>query len=181
MFGRNVFLNIVSGIIGSGLGGTLADPVRNYPAYFSRGTILDKFPYLLPNLVCACLVVMSMIVGILFLEETHEDKRDRNDPGLMAGDWILGLFRSNDISEKGGFIEESFHLLTEAVDGQHSDYSSTETSPALCPVPMGMVELPAQIMQLKEQSMHVSKQQMGLSGAFTNQVVLIIVSYGVLA
>lgn len=72
-------------------------------------------------------------------------------------------------------MEESFHLLTETVDGEHSDYSSAESSPALTPVPMSIAELPPQALS------PVSKSQHGVSKAFTKQVILVIVSYGILA
>jgi len=112
--------------------------------------------------------MVSMIVGILFLEETHEDKKYRRDIGLEIGDRLLSFFHSETIAEKGGFMQEDFHLL---VDGQFLDYSSTESSPVLSPVSM----------RNNRCTGHVSKRQLGLSGTFTNQVLLIIVSYGLLA
>lgn len=111
-----------------------------------------------------------MIVGILFLEETHEDKKYRRDIGLEIGDWILGCFHSETVAEKGGFIEEEFHLLVDG-HGQLPDYSSSESSPVLAPVSMrGAQSAP-----------RATNRQHGLSGTFTNQVLLIIVSYGLLA
>lgn len=158
----------IGSIIGAGLGGTLADPVRNYPAYFAHDTIFARFPYLLPNLICCIVVIISMVVGILFLEETHEDKKHRRDIGLEIGDWILGFFHSETIAEKGGFMQEDFHLL---VDGQFPDYSSTESSPMLSPVSV----------RATPSTSNAATRHLGMSGAFTNQVLLIIVSYGLLA
>lgn len=163
-------------IVGSGLGGTLADPVRNYPAYFSTGTIFERYPYLLPNLVCATLVVFSMIVGILFLEETHEEKRERRDVGLEIGDWIMSLFHHRYMAEKGGILDESFHLLAEDMDV----YSSTEASPALAPTAMSIGELPPQGVTFPNLS-GGDPEKHGVSFAFTRQVCLVIVSYGILA
>lgn len=117
-----------------------------------------------------------MIVGILFLEETHEDKKDRRDFGLEIGDWILNLFCSETIDEKGGIVEESFHLLSETMDGQASDYSSTGTSPTLTPV-VSAGDLVPPIRPLNA----AVKHKMGMSNMFSKQVLLVIVSYGILA
>jgi len=161
-------LTLCRSIVGAGLGGTLADPVRNYPAYFERDTIFDRFPYLLPNIICCVVVILSMIIGILFLEETHEDKKHRKDVGLEIGDSILGFFRSDTTTGKAGFMQENFHVL---VDGQFPDYASTGSSPDLTPVSI----------RGAQPTHEASKRRSGLSGAFTNQVLLIIVSYGLLA
>ena len=118
-----------------------------------------------------------MTVGIFFLEETHEHLRDRRDVGLEIGDWLLGLDRSVSYNEKVGYEEESYHLLEEAVSGQSSEYSSTESSPMLGPILLNVEDLPTAI----GPSLSVSKEQLSLSGIFTRQVLLLIVSYGLLA
>lgn len=160
-------------IIGSGLGGTLADPVRNYPGYFEAGTIFEKYPYLLPNLVCTGVVLFGMVVGILFLEETHEDKRDRKDVGIETGRWLLSFFRSSHCGEKVGFGEESLTLLVDSPPG----YSSQLSSPALNPVAVG--DLPLRIQESAGQTQQRSRKS--LPNPFTRQVILNIVSYGILA
>ncbi|TKA62982.1 hypothetical protein B0A55_10739, partial [Friedmanniomyces simplex] len=83
------FVWCLGSIVGSAIGGALADPVRNYPGTFKHGTIFESFPYVLANLVCATFVMFSLTVGILFLRETHEDKKERRDIGCEIGDWIL--------------------------------------------------------------------------------------------
>lgn len=163
-------------IIGAGLGGTLADPVRNYPAYFERGTIFDKFPYLLPNIICCVVVLISLTIGILFLEETHEEKKYRRDVGLEIGDWILSFFGTTEFCDKGGLVDEGFHLL---VDGQLAEYSSTEPSPALSPVPVNVGQIPASDSRRVE--LRTSRKDLGFCAAFDKRVLVIIVSYGLLA
>lgn len=129
--------------IGSGLGGALADPVRNYPTMFQPGTLFDRFPYLLTNLVCTAVVIFSLIVGILFLEETHEEKRDRRDVGIEIGDWLLsrvGLGRQVECeriaSDKDAMSDDETHTL---IDDSPPDYSSTAASPELAPIsPVGL-------------------------------------------
>ena len=46
--------------------------------------MFDTYPYLLPNLVCSAIVVFGLAVGVLFLEETHEDRKYDRDRGLEA-------------------------------------------------------------------------------------------------
>ncbi|KAI4208995.1 MAG: hypothetical protein LQ351_008017 [Letrouitia transgressa] len=43
------------------------------PSIFSPTGIFATFPYLLPNLICAALLLISIILGYLFLVETHPD------------------------------------------------------------------------------------------------------------
>ena len=47
---------------------------------------------MLPNLVCAAIISCGVVVGIFYLEETHAEKKNRRDPGLEAGWWILSKF-----------------------------------------------------------------------------------------
>lgn len=170
------FVWCLGSIIGSGLGGTLADPVRNYPGYFTAGTIFEKYPYLLPNLVCAGVVVFGMVVGILFLEETHEDMKDRKDIGLEAGKWLLSFFRCQAQleEEKMGFGEESLTLLVDSPPG----YSSGEPSPVLNPVTVG--DLPVRLQNPAMQALR-TPQTTPKVNPFTRQVIINIISYGILA
>lgn len=61
---------------------SLGDVIRFHDQF------LDKYPYALSNIVVAVFLVISMIVGILFLEETHYRQKKRRDVGLEIGDWI---------------------------------------------------------------------------------------------
>ncbi|PSK33639.1 hypothetical protein B9Z65_7526 [Elsinoe australis] len=171
----------IGSIVGAGLGGTLADPIRNYPEYFAPHGIFQRYPYLLPNLVCCAVVILSMIVGLLFLEETHEDKKDRRDIGLEVGDWLLQRFRRPIIfNEKARIVEEEYRLLRDSDSRDSCDYSSMDSSPALLPMTISTAELssggPAALEGGTPQS-----QNAGLVGTFTPQVIMIIVSYGLLA
>jgi hypothetical protein len=49
----------------------LSDPAKVYPTYFSPTGIFARFPYLLPNLVCALMLLLSIVVVIFFMEETN--------------------------------------------------------------------------------------------------------------
>lgn len=55
------------------IGGCFAEPAENFPSLFSSTGFFAKFPYLLPNLICASLLVVATIAGYFLLEETHPD------------------------------------------------------------------------------------------------------------
>ncbi|EKG20060.1 Major facilitator superfamily [Macrophomina phaseolina MS6] len=67
------FVWSVGTIVGPSIGGYFAEPSKNYPALFPEGSLFDRFPYLLPNLICALMLFCSIIAGYLCLEETHPD------------------------------------------------------------------------------------------------------------
>ena len=57
------------------IGGLFSQPADNFPTLFSSTGLFAKFPYLLPNLICCSLLVLSMVMAYFLLEETHPDKR----------------------------------------------------------------------------------------------------------
>lgn len=71
------------------IGGALAKPVESLPSIFAPGSLWDRFPYLLPNLFSAVCVSMGVLIGVLFLEETHGEKRQQRDRGLELGRYLL--------------------------------------------------------------------------------------------
>jgi hypothetical protein len=113
-----------------------------------------------------------MMVGILFLEETHEDLKDRRDYGLDIGDWILDFFRPNQLHEKAG---ETLALFEDAVPG----YSSSQSSPVVNPILVG--ELPNEAQPASSQPISSHRRDAAVAKAFTWQVCLNIVGYGILA
>ena len=119
-----------------------------------------------------------MVVGILFLEETHEELRDRRDIGLEAGKWILSCFRSSSTLiqefDKAGDanLDESRSLLE---DDLPPGYRTTDGSPRH---PSSRAESPSSASHAK---MERTSRPVGMQKAFTKQVVLNIVGYGILA
>ncbi|KAI9804169.1 MAG: hypothetical protein M1825_001571 [Sarcosagium campestre] len=176
------FVWCLGSIIGPALGGALAEPCKSYPSVFQKGTIFDKFPYLLPNLICTAVLVFGVAIGILFLEETHEVKKHHRDCGLLAGDWILrklGMLQTQDIrtSKQGDAnFEESQSLLEE--DEQPPGYLATETSPLypVCADP----SVSKKSLQPLGDAIRAHKPP-ALGHAFPKQVVLNIIGYGILA
>lgn len=169
-----------SSIIGSGLGGTLAQPVKSYPTVFAPGTLFDRYPYLLPNIVCTAVVVFGLVVGILFLEETHEDKRYRRDYGLELGRYITSRFRTQrpeeSVTAKLGYFEETLSFLAE--DDQPPDYRSTEPLPRLRCSNAPASEPPHQALDARHAP---ARGQLSLYSMFSKQVILNVVGYGILA
>ncbi|KAM7204502.1 tetracycline:hydrogen antiporter [Naviculisporaceae sp. PSN 640] len=166
-------------IIGPMIGGALAKPVENMPALFSPGTIFDRFPYLLPNLFSSICVFIGLIIGILFLEETHAEKRLQRDRGLELGNYLLSrLQRKRTATTKGGNPEEQ-PLLFETdeplpryltADGSKN---SLENAARGCSFDL-------------EASNHVDrmrpiKSEKKPGKVLTRSVLLIIASYGLLA
>src|SRR6266498_47889 len=62
------------------IGGTFANPSHSFPSLFSPDGLFGAFPYLLPNLICAALLFISIVAGYLFLEETHPDLKPWSTP-----------------------------------------------------------------------------------------------------
>ncbi|KAI1379546.1 MFS general substrate transporter [Hypoxylon crocopeplum] len=65
------FVWTLGGIVGSAMGGFLAQPAKFYPSLFPADGLFGRYPYLLPNLVSVIVIVLAIVQGILFLEETN--------------------------------------------------------------------------------------------------------------
>ncbi|KAM0147423.1 hypothetical protein ACHAQE_003368 [Botrytis cinerea] len=81
-------------LFGPLIGGWLQDPVHTFPGAFGAGSKLGgkegvrwmmKYPYALPNLFNASLLLLSLLLVILGLEETHIDRQHLSDPGIKLG------------------------------------------------------------------------------------------------
>ncbi|PGH28120.1 hypothetical protein AJ80_00010 [Polytolypa hystricis UAMH7299] len=170
------FVWCLGSIIGPALGGALAQPCDNYPNVFPRDTIFGRYPFLLPNLVCVVILGFGIIIGILFLKETHPEKKYNRDRGLELGKWIVSKFTSSDDVEvrqegKAGCVDSESFLEQQPPPG----YRSTESSPLLT-----SVKIPPSrpVDGCPSQS---QKQKCGFSSAFTRAVLFIILGYGILA
>lgn len=59
------------------IGGYFSEPAHNFPSVFSPTGLFAKFPYLLPNIICASLLLLSIVMAYFLLDETHPDKQPR--------------------------------------------------------------------------------------------------------
>eukprot|EP00904_Undaria_pinnatifida_P006139 jgi/Undpi1/2655/HiC_scaffold_13.g06033.m1 len=71
-------------VLGSGLGGVLAEPAKNYPAMFSESGIFGRFPYLPPNILGAVLALIGLPMVFFFLDETLDAHKSGDRPGFKA-------------------------------------------------------------------------------------------------
>ncbi|KAI1450247.1 MFS general substrate transporter [Annulohypoxylon stygium] len=171
-------------IIGPMIGGALARPCISYPSLFQPGTIWDRYPYLLPNLFSAFIVFIGVVNGILFLEETHAEKKLKPDRGLALGNWILSclpVFRkcAEPRDEKSKMAEmEAQPLLDhdEQLPGYQTNENSPENSPRIRSASVPSISWDS----LELESGH-AELNLGMSRIFTRPVVLNIISFGILA
>ncbi|OAP59357.1 hypothetical protein AYL99_06655 [Fonsecaea erecta] len=165
----------IGSIIGPSIGGALAMPCDSLG--FRRGGLFDKFPFLLPNLVCVAVLICGIVVGVLFLEETHTKKKPCNSVGEVAFEVFfarLGFERLpvqlEALGRKLGFARGD---RPDAFD--HRDpppgYRSTESSPLLRSA--STIELDLEMLREKEISSEARP--------FNRQVKLIIFAYAILA
>jgi hypothetical protein len=125
-------------------------------------------------------VSCGVAIGILFLEETLEEKKHRRDPGLEAGKWILSKVArcaelKNSRSEKVADLDETISLLCD--DDQPPGYRTSAGSPNLPSTPSPE---PQETLDLND-SRIAPRSKPAVTKAFTRQVVFNIVGYGILA
>ena len=75
----------IGSIFGPALGGALVYPTEKLPWLVGKSKLFEKYPFAFPNLVCSIVFLGGISVGILFLRETLEEKRDKKDYGLALG------------------------------------------------------------------------------------------------
>ncbi|PHH68822.1 hypothetical protein CDD80_7212 [Ophiocordyceps camponoti-rufipedis] len=164
----------IGSIIGPIIGGALARPCISYPDLFPRGTIWDRFPYLLPNLFSAAAVLVGVVIGILFLDETHADKKLQRDHGRELGRRLVALFRRATVCkyrEKQGLLvlpdskRDAYGACGSVRDEPLPAYRSRENSPKLSPQ---AIRAPTTTGPSK-------------AVVFTRPVIMNIISYGILA
>lgn len=170
------------------IGGALARPCISYPELFARGTIWDRYPYLLPNLFSACTVFFGVIIGLLFLDETHAKRKLQRDRCRELGDKITAFF-SRAGSCKGRTPEKQSLLRDSSPSGYSSIsssripsllgeddeplpcYKSQESSPKLGPTKASAAPAVTRVETAPPKKMKI----------FTRPVIMNIMSYGILA
>ncbi|GAP82477.1 putative tetracycline resistance protein TCR1 [Rosellinia necatrix] len=173
-------------IVGPMIGGALARPCISYPSLFSPGTIWDRYPYLLPNLFSAFVVLIGVVNGFLFLEETHSKKKMKRDRGVELGHWILSKvtgFRKcgepRDEKSKLADREDEIQPLLDH-DEQLPTYRTHENTPTNSPR-LRTTPAPAITRDPLDLSRSGEAMGVGITRTFTRPVVLNIISFGILA
>ncbi|KAL3481998.1 major facilitator superfamily domain-containing protein [Aspergillus californicus] len=173
------FVWCLGSIIGPAMGGALSQPCDNYPSLFQPGTIFERFPFLLPNLVCVVILVTGVVVGLLFLEETHPEKKHRRDPGLELGKWLIGKCWGSSAQT----AEED--AKADTADSHYSDDFDETTPPAYRSAEASPRLGSAKEVDALSANDDIEKQMAGQSNkkpkAFTRQVIFNIIAYGILA
>ncbi|KFY00098.1 hypothetical protein V490_01476 [Pseudogymnoascus sp. VKM F-3557] len=139
-------------IIGPVIGGYLAEPVNNYPSLFHKGTIWDKFPYLLPNLVVVIFLLSSCTLGLFCLEEVHPKFRDQVDIR-----WTLVSRMRNILTGKGWKADENIYARIRA-DEIDPELPASPTSPAATPEEPGPKSPSPYTRQIKLQILYIAIQ-----------------------
>ncbi|UKZ73764.1 hypothetical protein TrVFT333_001414 [Trichoderma virens FT-333] len=111
------FVWSIGTIVGPCIGGTFADPHESWPNAFPKGSLFERYPYLLPNLLCAALLFISIIMGFFLLEETHPDMQPRV---LLPADTY--------VSEETPLLETSDAIKRPAVDLRAETYGTIRGS-----------------------------------------------------
>lgn len=164
------FVWCLGSIIGPAMGGALAMPCEAYPWLFLRGSLFDRYPFLLPNLVCVIVLLFGITNGILFLEETHIEKRNRRDVGLQAGRYL-----SRKIFGEAALPNDKSRLFSseeEETFDPPPGYQSTEGTPR---IPSTTPFIESELESCTEEANY------GMKKTFNRQVILVIVAYGILA
>ncbi|KAK5660253.1 hypothetical protein OQA88_12791 [Cercophora sp. LCS_1] len=176
----------VGSIVGPMIGGTLAKPVENMPSVFPPGSILggifERRPYLLPNLFSAGCVFLGVVIGVLFLEETHAKKKLRRDRGVELGRYLLSHVRCPTIPS----IRKSKRKSPEE---QSLLSDSEEPLPGYCSAdnfPRGTRQDAASrdsldIEELGQEPVPKGREQIVSNPIFNRTTIQIIATFGILA
>lgn len=166
-------------VIGLALGGCLADPIVNLPWLFGPTgvwnfsgdpegvTWMRAYPYALPTLFNAAVLLCSLFFAVFFLKETMPGKTDHKDYGLLAGEAVKTLF-------KRIFFKES----ASGYAAVHEEDQGQETSNMLEPPTPKTPE--HSIQPLSPAGPLKPKLSITSRAIYTREVLVTIVSFGLL-
>lgn len=147
---------------------------------FHPGGILETYPFLLPNLVATVQCVISVVVGILFLEESHATKKYERDRGLELGSWLwqklnfVGAWKRRQQRREMESSDEASALLS----GHQSSYNSGTATPQ---IGVSSTAAGCPVSRAHDEETTSDGPKMSWKDAFTKQVILVVIAYGLLA
>lgn len=164
------------------IGGALAKPVENLPAVFAPGSLWDRYPYLLPNLFSAICVFIGVAIGLLFLEETHTEKKLGRDRGVELGNYLLTLLpgRSEKAKDKSPAKDGEEQPLLSEIEESLPGYLTVGSPVRRSSAPGTAAREPADLEEARG-SQKSKLEPKPVTRIFTKPVVTIIASYGILA
>ncbi|KAK1759441.1 major facilitator superfamily domain-containing protein [Echria macrotheca] len=168
----------VGSIVGPMIGGALAKPVNTMPTVFRPGGIFDRLPYLLPNLFSAVCVFMGVVIGVLFLEETHAKRKQRRDRGVELGNYLIARARAA-LTRPGGKSPEEQPLLGDS-DEPLPGYSSTGPYPS-APAERHDESTVEDCLDAEETGVAAAARTETGTRTFSKTTILIIITFGILA
>lgn len=118
------FVWSIGTIIGPAIGGLFANPSVSLPSVFPKSGLFTTFPYLLPNLICAALLLISIVLGYFLLLETHPGMQVC--PGLSSSEQALPetplLATSGAMADSGVALRGESYGTFNAVDIQEKEH-----------------------------------------------------------
>ncbi len=163
------------------IGGALAKPVENLPSVFAPGSLWDRFPYFLPNLFSAICVTLGVVIGLLFLEETHAEKKLERDRGVELGNFLLSYLPGNREAESPAKEAEEQPLLFETEESLPGYLTNGSPSGSSSASSSRTPEQEAIDFEEASCSQGSNAETKKTTTIFTKPVLTIIASYGILA
>lgn len=148
------------------MGGLLADPAASYPSVFGNIQWLKQFPYALPNIVSA-LLLLAGTLGVFFgLHETLDSIRHKEDFGSKCGRKIVQIFSRRNSSE----YSHSYAALSDDDNNQETFGDDLEMSSPSSPT-----------YKQEKRAIPRWKQTLPFRRMFTYNVVCTLIPYFLLA
>lgn len=101
------FVWFAGGILGSAMGGYLAQPAQFYPNLFSPDGLFGTYPYLLPNIVSVAAITIAVIQGAIFLKETNPRTTSKANTGKEDGNQVFDETTPLRLAEERSALESA--------------------------------------------------------------------------